>query len=148
MIDNQSMAMLQPALSTDAQRKLIPVAISLIVVSVLWVFLCLFAIAYFYSILNAPGTNADERRTLIMYALILSISMAYSMMLVFGAFRMVRGGSYVWAVSIGFLALVPFVSPFYFAGTPIGIWALVVLFRPDVRASFQESSKRVIGSAR
>jgi hypothetical protein len=34
------------------------------------------------------------------------------------------------------LAMLPFVSLCCFLGFPLGIWALVVLFNPDVRAAF------------
>jgi hypothetical protein len=40
------------------------------------------------------------------------------------------------ALAGAILAMLPFVSLCCFFGFPLGIWALVVLFNPDVRAAF------------
>ena len=113
-----------------------PVAIAIVVCSVLWFFFGLLVIAFLYSQLIAPDTNSDERQTLTMYMLFLLISMAYTLMLTTGAVSMVRRGSYTWAFACSCLAMVPFFGPFYFLGIPLGIWAIIVLRRPQVRDSF------------
>ncbi len=124
-----------PALA--ARNQLVPVAISLIVVSLIWVFLSAMGMAYFYSAFSAPDADPDKRHISKIYILYMLISAAYSLLLISGAFSMLRQGSYVWAVTISCLALVPFLGPCYFLAIPIGIWALVVLRRPSVRDSFQ-----------
>ena len=49
---------------------------------------------------------------------------------------MLRQGSYLWAMTICVLALVPLLGPCYFAAVPAGIWGIFVLRRPAVRDSF------------
>jgi predicted signal transduction protein with EAL and GGDEF domain len=131
-----------PAVATiqpEGRGSLVPVAISLIVVSVLWSFLALMGIVYFYSHISAPDADADTRHVLTTYMLYTLVSIAYCLMLVSGAFSMIRKGSYVWAVATSCLAMVPMLGPCYVLGIPIGIWALIVLRRPDVRKSFRKA---------
>ncbi len=122
----------------DGRGSLVPVAISLIVVSVLWSFFALLGIVYFYSQISAPDADAHTRHVLTTYMLYMLVSIAYCLMLVSGAFSMIRKGSYVWAVATSCLAMVPILGPCYVLGIPIGIWALIVLRRPQVRESFRK----------
>jgi tRNA A-37 threonylcarbamoyl transferase component Bud32 len=55
--------------------------------------------------------------------------------LIMGAVEMMRLRSYRLAVAAAVLALFPW-SPAWILGAPFGIWSLVVLRRPDVRAAF------------
>lgn len=64
------------------------------------------------------------------------VTLGYSLMLLTGAFSMIRKGSYAWAVATSCLAMVPVLGPCYVMGIPVGIWGLMVLRRPEVRASF------------
>ena len=127
--------------SPEGRGDLVPVAISLIVVSVLWSFLALMGIVYFYSQISDPDADADAgtRHLLTTYMLYMLVTIAYSLMLVSGAFSMIRKGSYVWAVATSCLAMVPILGPCYFLGIPVGIWALIVLRRPQVRESFRKA---------
>ncbi|MCC6353310.1 MAG: serine/threonine protein kinase [Verrucomicrobiae bacterium] len=54
---------------------------------------------------------------------------------IFGALKMKGLESYGWALTAAFLAII--VTPGNIIGLPLGIWALVVLSRPDVRAAFR-----------
>jgi hypothetical protein len=49
---------------------------------------------------------------------------------------MMRHSSYLWAVTVCILAMLPFIGPCYLLAVPFGIWGLVALRRPEVRASF------------
>jgi hypothetical protein len=55
-----------------------------------------------------------------------------------GALKMKRLESHGWAMAASILALAPCVSPCCLIGLPIGIWALVVLAKPEVKAAFQQ----------
>lgn len=57
-------------------------------------------------------------------------------LVIFGAVRMMKGRSHGLARTAAILVMVPCVSPCCVAGIPVGIWALVVLASPDVRAVF------------
>ena len=61
--------------------------------------------------------------------------------LVVGAVHMMRLRSYALAVVATMLAMLPW-SPAWILGVPFGIWALVVLRRPEVRAAFLNNRRR------
>ena len=64
------------------------------------------------------------------------ISLAMGGLILWGALRMMKLTSYGLAVAASILAMIPCVSPCCCLGLPFGIWALVVLSRPDVKAAF------------
>ena len=70
----------------------------------------------------------------ILAALMLSTAIGYLFM---GALQMMRLGSYPFALAAGILAVIPW-SPAWIMGLPFGIWALVILRKPDVMAIFRE----------
>ena len=53
-----------------------------------------------------------------------------------GAISMMSLRRYPLAIAATVLAMLPMVSPCCFLGLPFGIWSLVVLLQPDVRAAF------------
>jgi hypothetical protein len=55
-----------------------------------------------------------------------------------GAMKMKSLRNYSFAFAASILAMVPCVSPCCWVGLPIGIWALVVLNRPEIKSSFVE----------
>jgi uncharacterized membrane protein len=63
-----------------------------------------------------------------------------SSLILFGALKMNKLESHSWAMTASILALVPCVSPCCLVGLPIGIWSLVVLSKPEVKALFQRAS--------
>jgi hypothetical protein len=117
---------------------LVPVAIALLVVSILWIILSLFGIEFFLFAVASPDADAELRRMDLMYSVYLAIEILYCWLLVMGTFSMIGRGSYTWAVVTACLACVPCLSPLYMLGIPIGIWALVVLRRPEVKAAFRK----------
>ena len=62
--------------------------------------------------------------------------LAMSALVLIGALRMHALRSYSLALVASILALVPCVTPCCFIGLPFGIWALVVLNKPEVRSQF------------
>jgi hypothetical protein len=62
-----------------------------------------------------------------------------------GARRMVRLRSYGRAVTTGILAVLP-LSFGFMIGVPMGIWALIVLYRPDVQAAFAANARKQHGT--
>lgn len=130
---------LPPPTSTsmpEGRGPLFPVAVSLIVISVLWSFMLMMGMAYYYSVIAAPDADPTTRHMMTTYSLYMLVTLGYSLMLLTGAFSMIRKGSYAWAVATSCLAMVPVLGPCYVMGIPVGIWGLMVLRRPEVRASF------------
>jgi hypothetical protein len=56
--------------------------------------------------------------------------------ILFGALKMMRLQNYGWAMAAAILAVIPCLSPCCCLGIPFGIWALVVLSKPEVKAAF------------
>lgn len=56
--------------------------------------------------------------------------------IIYGALKMKDLQSHPLAVAAAVVAMVPCVSPCCLLGLPVGIWALVVLLRPEVKAAF------------
>lgn len=54
-----------------------------------------------------------------------------------GALRMYQLRNRRWAWCAAILAVVPFVAPCFIGSLPLGIWAIIVLRRPDVAAAFE-----------
>jgi len=120
----------------SARSQLLPVAIALLVPSVLHITGGLFFFAYVYSISAAPDADPMQTHMLTVYCMYYGISMLYCLLLASGAFSMIRRGSYMWAMTVCVLALIPFLGPCYIFAIPAGIWGIIVLRRPDVRNSF------------
>jgi hypothetical protein len=59
-----------------------------------------------------------------------------SVVVLIGAVRMLALKSYALAFTVSILSLIPCVTPCCLLGLPFGIWALVVLSRPDVKSQF------------
>ena len=85
----------------------------------------------------------DEDRRLgymvagIFFPIVSLISIAASPIIIFGGIQMLRARRYFIALWAAILALVPLTSVCCIPGIPIGIWALIVLRHPEVRASFE-----------
>ncbi len=64
------------------------------------------------------------------------ISLIIAPFMVYGAVQMLGGKSYKFAKTSAILAIIPFISCCFIIGIPFGIWALMVLSKPEVRAFF------------
>jgi hypothetical protein len=120
----------------SARQQLLPVAIGLLATGILHVFGWLFFAAYVYSVAMRPDMSRESAHGMIVLCLYYGITMLYSLVLISGAFSMLRQGSYLWAMTTCVLALVPILGPCYVIAIPFGIWGLIVLRRPAVRAAF------------
>jgi hypothetical protein len=57
-------------------------------------------------------------------------------LIIFGALKMKNLQSYGLAMTASVIAMIPCVSPCCLIGLPAGIWALIVLLKPEVKAAF------------
>jgi len=64
-------------------------------------------------------------------------SIAAAPFVIFGGMRMMKGESFSKARTASILSMIPFTSCCCLVGVPLGIWALTVLKKPEVRASFR-----------
>jgi hypothetical protein len=65
------------------------------------------------------------------------VGLAVSGLIVFGALRMKELRTYPLAMAATVVAMIPCLSPCCLLGLPVGIWALVVLLKPEVKAAFR-----------
>jgi hypothetical protein len=89
-----------------------------------------------------PVITDEDRRLGYMFAIIFFpivglISIAASPIIIFGGIQMLRARRYSIALWAALLALIPLTSVCCIPGIPIGIWALIVLRNPEVRAAFE-----------
>jgi hypothetical protein len=59
-----------------------------------------------------------------------------SVIILMGALKMKKLESYTFVMIATVIAMVPCISPCCFVGLPIGIWALVILNKPEVKGAF------------
>ena len=64
------------------------------------------------------------------------IAIAVGVVILLGALKMKKLESREWAMTASILAMIPCISPCCVVGIPIGIWALVVLSKPEVKSAF------------
>jgi hypothetical protein len=64
------------------------------------------------------------------------IAILVSVFILVGALKMKKLESYGLAMTASILAMIPCLSPCCLIGLPIGIWALVVLSKPEVKSAF------------
>ena len=64
------------------------------------------------------------------------IGMVMTAVVFLGATKMRSLQTYGFALASAIIAMIPCISPCCFIGLPVGIWALVILTKPEVKASF------------
>jgi hypothetical protein len=64
------------------------------------------------------------------------VGIIVSIFILIGAFRMQKLANYGLAMTAAIVAMVPCLSPCCIIGLPIGIWALVMLGKPEVKSQF------------
>ena len=90
---------------------------------------------------EVPGMTDEVRAAqaagrmvgMIIGMIIMSIS---QLLVIAGAIAMIRKRGRMLAMAGAIVALIPCLSPCILGGLPFGIWALVIMNRPDVKASF------------
>lgn len=92
--------------------------------------------------MNQPGLDPEVQKFVSMFSGAMGIisailGLAVSGIVLFGALKMKKCESYGWAMTASILAIIPCSCPTCLIGLPIGIWALVVLSKPEVKAAFQ-----------
>jgi hypothetical protein len=66
-----------------------------------------------------------------------AFSLTMGTLITLGAFKLKNLQSYTFAYTMSILAMIPCFSPCCLLGLPFGIWALVVLSKPEIKAQFR-----------
>jgi hypothetical protein len=91
---------------------------------------------------DLPGLDPEVVRILRMFtrgpiAIISNgVGIAVSVFILLGALRMQRLTSHGLAMAAAIVAMIPCFSPCCLLGLPFGIWALIVLSKPEVKSQF------------
>jgi hypothetical protein len=65
------------------------------------------------------------------------VGVAVGVFILLGAQKMKNLENHGWAMAASIVAMIPCVSPCCLVGLPFGIWALIVLTKPEVKGAFQ-----------
>ena len=65
------------------------------------------------------------------------IAVLAGVFILYGGLQMKKMQNYSLAMGASIVAMIPCISPCCLVGLPIGIWALVVLNKPEVKSAFQ-----------
>ena len=76
------------------------------------------------------------------FGLMLLISIPLAILIAMGAYRMRRLELYGLAMFASIAAMLP-CHPGFLIGLPIGLWSLMVLLRPEVKAAFRQQQALV-----
>ncbi len=113
-------------------------AVGLMVAGVWKLFSALTALLFFAGLTNQwLPTGLSDMLGIGSFSTLASISLVFfkvipALLILFGAYQMLRLRSYAWAVAAGIVAIVSC----SLIGLPMGIWALIVLAREDVKGAF------------
>ena len=101
------------------------------------------------SLVNGPEREfTDDARRLgyltatIYIPLVSLISIIVAPVIIYGGIQMLKARRYSNALLAAILALIPLSSVCCIPGIPIGIWALIVLRNPEVKAAFQSPPRQ------
>jgi tRNA A-37 threonylcarbamoyl transferase component Bud32 len=82
----------------------------------------------------------------ILYLCLFVLSLAPAAIVIVGALKMRRCEAYELALIAGITALIPFGGPAWLLSLPMGLWAILVLCKPRVRAGFARHLEYLPGS--
>ncbi len=124
--------------SGDYSNPLLAPAIVLLIFSILYLLLQLIGLPNQLATLNEIDTSTPEGAGEYAGQIFAVFFMAISAVIVLiGSIYMIRLKSYRSAMTAAIVSSIPCCSPCLFLGIPFGIWAIVVLARPDVKSRFQ-----------
>ena len=109
-------------------------AIALMVVSILALVLGSAGLVFGVFLMAVQDNATPEIIVRSVWGGLLLISAAF---VLFGAIKMKNMKDYGVAKAAAIVAIIPFVGPCCLIGIPFGIWAVVVLNKPHVRAAFR-----------
>jgi hypothetical protein len=123
--------------SGDTGNPLLVPAIILLVFSLLFVLLILATIPGQIMRFRTIDTSTPEGAGELTGGIVgLMLWPLFTLCITFGSIGMIRMKGYSSAMFAAILAVIPICSPCFVLGIPFGIWALIVLRRPEVKRRF------------
>ena len=125
------------------RTKINPPAIGLICVGAILALISLWYLSFLVLIKDKRNANdmGDEMLALSFMLFIVIIVMAG--LVIYGASQMIRLKSLAWSKTAAILSICTIISglPGILLGVPVGIWALIVLNKPEVKFAFKDNSQ-------
>ena len=121
-------------------------AMSLMIVSGLWLLMVFASIAFNVYLFasgaidqlpDPPGGTVTKETQVAIRLIWAIVLLVCNLVILFGAIQMRQLSNYSLAKWSASLAVVPCVGPCYLLGMPFGIWALVVLNKPEIQREFR-----------
>lgn len=133
--------------SDNLKRLKIP-AVGLIAVGVLngvWAILNLITYIWFGiapQVARFPAEYKDSAYILILIGIgFLVINLITAPFIIYGAVQMIKGRKYGLSKIAAILALIPLLSFGFLIGIPFGIWALILLGKPEIKDAFSQAAE-------
>lgn len=134
----QSPAAPAPQLATGAGNPLLIPAVTLLVLASIMLALILVSMPGQVLRMREIDTTTHEGQGELAGSIgALVVWIATTAAILWGSIAMLRLRSYRDAFVAAVLSVIPFCSPCFVLGIPFGIWAIIVLMRPEVRVRFQ-----------
>lgn len=94
-------------------------------------------------VITDEAERLGYQTAMIYFPLVSLLSIAAAPVIIIGGVQMLNARKYSLAVLASILAMIPLTSVCCLPGVGIGLWALIVLRNPEVRAAFQASQSPV-----
>ena len=88
----------------------------------------------FYRLHSSGELSTSEILTIVAGNIICFL---FNLLIAFGALRALQFRSLPWVRAAAIMSLIPLLTPCVLLGIPLGIWMLVLLRRPEVKAAFR-----------
>jgi hypothetical protein len=116
---------------------MIPASILLVLASIMLALILLSVPGQILRMRDIDTTTHEGQGELIGSILTLVVWIIITAAILWGSIAMLRLRSYRDSFVAAVLSVIPVCSPCFVLGIPFGIWAIIVLIRPEVRARFQ-----------
>ena len=128
----------------DPSRAVRMPAVGLVILSSFWLIILVVALVLnLFQLLVGTDLNVQQGEDVLGEAA-LPVNLVSIMLMAFvtscvmyGSLSMMQRRNYGVAVTAAVLSVLPCFSPCFFLGIPFGLWALLLLFRPEVKYGFK-----------
>ncbi|MEQ8789287.1 MAG: hypothetical protein RIC55_23540 [Pirellulaceae bacterium] len=119
-------------------------AVGLVIVSSFWMLiLVVMLVLNLFQLITGADLNIEQGQDMLGEAAMplnlvgIMLQAGVNSCVLYGSLGMVQRRNYGVAVTASVLAVIPCFSPCFFLGIPLGLWALFLLFRPEVKYGFR-----------
>ncbi len=114
-------------------------AIGLVCIGIISALINLWSLSLLTLVKDKRNSNDMGDEMLALYIMLSITILVMAGLIIYGAFQMMSLKSFGWSKTAAILSICTVISvlPGLFLGVPVGIWALIVLSKPEVKTAFQ-----------